>query len=101
MTCLNCENEALKESGLCLACEEIESKKINGILYLPAFGLIVTLIMTLFSFITLASMMLNSFKYTGVITGYGVFALSCILISFVMAISAALAFFRRKKATKN
>ncbi|WP_227731517.1 DUF2569 domain-containing protein [Yersinia proxima] len=100
MTCLNCENKALKESGLCLECEEIESRKINGILYLPALGLIVTLILTLYSFYLLANMMFSNFQQYGVITNYGIFILACVLIYFVMAAIAAQAFFRRKKTTK-
>ncbi|CNL40365.1 DUF2569 domain-containing protein [Yersinia proxima] len=100
MTCLNCENKALKESGLCLECEEIESRKINGILYLPALGLIVTLILTPYSFYLLANMMFSNFQQYGVITNYGIFILACVLIYFVMAAIAAQAFFRRKKTTK-
>ena len=100
MTCLNCDNEALKESGLCLECEEIESRKINGILYLPALGLIVTLILTPYSFYILANMMFSNFQQYGIITSYGIFMLACVLIYFVMAAIAAQAFFRRKKITK-
>ncbi|WP_226977638.1 DUF2569 domain-containing protein [Yersinia frederiksenii] len=100
MKCLNCDTEALKESGLCLTCEELEAQKINGILYLPALGLIVTLILTPFSIFTLASMMLSHFENTGIVTYYGIFAFLCILIYFAMAVIAALAFFRRKKITK-
>lgn len=100
MTCLNCDNEALKESGLCLECEEIESRKINGILYLPALGLIVTLILTPYSFYIMANMMFSNFQQYGIITSYGIFILACVLIYFVMATIAAQAFFRRKRITK-
>ncbi|CFB70697.1 DUF2569 domain-containing protein [Yersinia enterocolitica] len=100
MTCLNCDNEALKESGLCLECEEIESRKINGILYLPALGLIVTLIMTPYSFYILANMMFSNFQQYGIITSYGIFILACVLIYFVIAAVASQAFFRRQKITK-
>lgn len=100
MKCLNCDTEALKESGLCLTCEEIECQKINGILYLPASGLILTLVLTPFSIFTLASMMLSHFQNTGIITYYAIFAFLCILTYFAIAIISALAFFRRKKTTK-
>lgn len=65
MTCLNCDNEALKESGLCLECEKIESNKINGILYLPALGLISTLIPTPYSFYIMVDIMIKNFQNMG------------------------------------
>ncbi|BES83738.1 hypothetical protein PEC302107_07460 [Pectobacterium araliae] len=42
MKCLNCDNEAQKESGLCTGCEGKEQQKINGILYLLALGIILS-----------------------------------------------------------
>ncbi|MCW1834314.1 hypothetical protein OLZ33_20245 [Pantoea ananatis] len=45
MECIECRLvEANKESGLCNDCEEVEQRKINGLLYLPALGLVLGLI---------------------------------------------------------
>ncbi|MCF4076130.1 DUF2569 domain-containing protein, partial [Escherichia coli] len=45
MECIKCKmSEANKESGLCDACENEELSKINGLLYLPALGLILGVI---------------------------------------------------------
>ena len=41
--CIQCENEALKDSDFCAVCEEREFKKIRGWLYLPAIGLVLTI----------------------------------------------------------
>jgi hypothetical protein len=36
--CIQCDNEALKGSDYCEACEAKEFKKIGGWLYLPRWG---------------------------------------------------------------
>lgn len=42
MQCISCQQEeANKESGLCNQCERVDEKKINGLLYLPAAGLMI------------------------------------------------------------
>lgn len=40
--CINCDNEALKESDYCAVCEEREFKKIRGWLFVPAIGLVLS-----------------------------------------------------------
>lgn len=100
MKCLNCDNDARKESGLCSACEEKEQQKINGILYLPALGIILSVIMTPFSLYELISVVLTNFKNTGFISYYSLFAVSCLIVSLGISIFTALTFFRRKKRTK-
>ncbi|CNI62886.1 Uncharacterised protein [Yersinia frederiksenii] len=100
MKCLNCDIEVIKESGLCLSCENIENienKKINGIIYLPVLGLIVTLVLTPSSIFTLASMMVSYFQNTGIITYYGIFAFLCVLICYFMAVIAVQAFLEERK----
>ncbi len=42
MLCIKCqEAEENKESGFCDNCEKKEEGRINGLLYLPALGLII------------------------------------------------------------
>jgi hypothetical protein len=47
--CIQCDNEALKDSDYCEACETKEFRKIGGWLYLPAIGLLVTLVLSILS----------------------------------------------------
>ncbi|GKW12364.1 MULTISPECIES: DUF2569 domain-containing protein [Pectobacterium] len=100
MKCLNCENDAQKESGLCTACEGKEQQKINGILYLPALGIILSVIMAPFSLYELVSVVLAHFKKTGFVSYYSLFAIFCVIALFGMSIFTALTFFRRKRRTK-
>ncbi|AOR64086.1 DUF2569 domain-containing protein [Pectobacterium wasabiae] len=100
MKCLNCENEAQKESGLCTDCEGKEQQKINGILYLPALGIILSVIMAPFSLYELGSVVLAHFKRTGFVSYYSLLALFCVIVLFGMSIFTALTFFRRKRRTK-
>ncbi|WP_113627716.1 DUF2569 domain-containing protein [Pectobacterium peruviense] len=101
MKCLNCDNDARKESGLCSECEEKEQQKINGILYLPALGIILSVIMTPFSLYDIINAMLIHFKNTGFLSYYAL-ALVCFLLAmFALEIFAAMSFFRRKKRTRN
>lgn len=100
MKCINCDNDARKESGLCTACEAQEQQKINGILYLPALGIILSIMMTPYSLYEFISMVLAHFQKTGFVSVYSLFAVLCLLVAFGMAIFTALTFFRRKKRTK-
>jgi heme A synthase len=45
--CIQCDKEALKDSDSCEACETKEFQKIGGWLYLPALGLLVTLVLSM------------------------------------------------------
>ncbi|ACX86873.1 DUF2569 domain-containing protein [Pectobacterium parmentieri] len=100
MKCLNCENDAQKESGLCTDCEREEQQKINGILYLPALGIILSVIMAPFSLYELVSAVLAHFKKTGFVSYYSLFAIFCVIVLLGMSIFTALTFFRRKRRTK-
>lgn len=45
MECIKCRNfKANKESGWCDDCEQVEYHNINGVLYFPAMGLVMTLL---------------------------------------------------------
>ncbi|GKW16205.1 hypothetical protein PEC301937_21540 [Pectobacterium carotovorum subsp. carotovorum] len=101
MKCLHCDNDARKESGLCSECEAQEQQKINGILYLPALGIILSLIIAPFSLYEIINAMVIHFKNTGFL-GYYALALVFFLIAmFALEIFAAISFFQRKKRTRN
>ncbi|URQ62211.1 DUF2569 domain-containing protein [Pantoea alhagi] len=101
MECTKCQtSEANKESGLCDGCEQEEMCKINGLLYLPALGLILGIIgggMELYGFtITI----FNYFNETGFLSYYAMGAFALLISGFLVSIFAAWSFFKRKKGTR-
>lgn len=47
MQCIECQEQpANKESGLCDQCESLDEKKINGLLYIPAAGLVINMLIS-------------------------------------------------------
>ena len=66
MECIKCKmSEANKESGLCDACENEELSKINGLLYLPALGLILGVIGSTIELYSFTITAFNYFNETG------------------------------------
>ncbi|KFC05624.1 uncharacterized DUF2569 family protein [Trabulsiella guamensis ATCC 49490] len=101
MECIKCRvYEANKESGLCDACEQEELCRINGLLYLPALGLILGIIggaIELYSFTMIA---FNYFNETGFLSYYSMGAFAFLICGFIVSLYAAWLFFRRKKGTR-
>lgn len=68
MKCINChENEANQESGWCSQCESLQANKINGFLYLPALGLVITLVLSVMGGYELAKVLFNYYQNNGFI----------------------------------
>ncbi|MGD8204264.1 DUF2569 domain-containing protein [Pantoea sp. FN0305] len=101
MECIKCQNyEANKESGWCDFCEKKEVCKINGLLYLPALGLILGIIgggIELYRFIITV---FNYFDETGFLSYYAMGAFALLISGFLFSLYAAWLFFRRKKGTR-
>ncbi|WP_241587263.1 DUF2569 domain-containing protein [Rosenbergiella epipactidis] len=99
MKCIECNrSEENKESGLCDACEKIELGKINGLLYLPAMGLVLG---TCWGAIELYSFILSIFSYfnkTNFLSYYAIGALVLLVGMLLISIYATWSFFRRKKS---
>ncbi len=71
MECIKCKDlEANKESGLCDACENEELSKINGLLYLPALGLILGVISSTIELYSFTITAFNYFSRTGFLSYY-------------------------------
>ncbi|MEQ4692726.1 hypothetical protein [Providencia manganoxydans] len=69
MNCNECNLvEANKASGLCDRCEQIEMTKINDVLYLPALGLIISLLVIPWEL----------YHFTQVIFSYLIGAMGCL-----------------------
>ncbi|MBP2851352.1 DUF2569 domain-containing protein [Dickeya oryzae] len=101
MKCLNCDNDARKESGLCWDCEDKEQQKINGILFLPALGIVLSVMSTPFSLYDIISSVIIHFKKTGFLGYYALGLILFLLVMFALEVFTALSFFLRKKRTRN
>ncbi|AHB71936.1 DUF2569 domain-containing protein [Cronobacter sakazakii] len=100
MKCIQCnENEPNKESGLCHACEKAEASKINGLLYLPAAGLIFSLIFLPVEFFDLISAISAYFSRSGIITWYAAGAVVLLVALIGITAYASWHFFQRKRHT--
>lgn len=102
MSCINCAAAASnKESGLCDDCEKTEQQKINGLLYLPALGLVLGLIGEVLSLFSYAGMIFTHYKNSGIVTYYSAGILLFSLAGLLLTLLACWFFFRRKKKTRS
>ncbi|HIF3107565.1 TPA: DUF2569 domain-containing protein [Salmonella enterica] len=101
MKCIKCEIlEANKESGLCDVCENEELSNINGILYLPALGLIWGVIGSAIELYSFTMTAFNYFNETGFLSYYAMGAFAFLICGFLVSLYATWLFFRRKKGTR-
>ncbi|PHZ34441.1 hypothetical protein CS536_18500 [Yersinia kristensenii] len=101
MLCNTCGlEEENKESGLCTHCEDKEARKINGILYLPALGIIGNIVSGFLSLYVVFSLFISTYNSSGEVTVYGMCLLSVLMINIIITLSAAWFFFRRHMKTK-
>lgn len=101
MLCVNCAvAEPNKESGLCDRCENTEQQKINGLLYLPALGLVIGLIGEVFSLFSYAQTILAYYKNSGFVSFYSMGILLISLTGLLLTAVACWFFFKRKKKTR-
>ncbi|WP_285112467.1 DUF2569 domain-containing protein [Leclercia adecarboxylata] len=101
MECIKCKiTEAKKTSGLRDACEKEELRKINGLLYLPAPGLILGVIGSAIGLYSFTMTAFNHFNETGFLSYYAMGAFSFLIYGFIISLCAAWLFFRHKKGTR-
>ncbi|MBV8041740.1 DUF2569 domain-containing protein [Pluralibacter sp.] len=101
MQCIDCrQQEANKESGLCDSCETLDEQKINGLLYLPAAGLIINILCTPYGCYAFTGAIINYLRQTGMISGYAIGGVAVMLIDAAMTLTASWYFFRRKKGIR-
>ncbi|MBL1188090.1 DUF2569 family protein, partial [Escherichia coli] len=85
MECIKCKmSEANKESGLCDACENEELSKINGLLYLPALGLILGVIGSAIELYSFTITAFNYFNETGFLSYYAMGAFALLICGFIV-----------------
>lgn len=97
-TCIQCDNEALKGGDYCSACEEKAFKRIGGWLYVPALGLVLSVVFNFIAFVNTLKLLINSY---GVLTGEAWWVILCEGVAFaglfVAAIYVSSLFFRKKR----
>jgi len=92
--------EGNKESGICDSCEQTEQSKINGILYLPALGLILGLPVLLYTCFYLIKMLAQIHQQTGQINTYGIGIIIVIIVQIAITLTACWCFFKKLKRTR-
>ncbi|MEN4934782.1 DUF2569 domain-containing protein [Pantoea agglomerans] len=97
MLCIKCqEAEENKESGFCHNCEKKEEGRINGLLYLPALGLIIGFITMLYNDFCIVSLIANTYQKQGVVNSFSVLLLALSIINAPVTVLACWFFFRKK-----
>ncbi|WP_241568998.1 DUF2569 domain-containing protein [Rosenbergiella collisarenosi] len=101
MECIKCQSEhANQESGLCQTCEDKQYRKIDGLLYLPAIGLVLTISN---SVLDIRGLVVNFSGYlteSGALFHFILVTLLLTLISLSVSLYAAWMFFRKKRQTR-
>jgi hypothetical protein len=97
MLCIKCqEAEENKESGFCDSCEKKEESRINGLLYLPALGLIVGFFTMLYNSFSVVSLITDTFQKQGVVNSFSILLLALSIIDIPVTVLACWFFFKRK-----
>lgn len=101
MLCIKCqEAEENKESGFCHNCEKKEEGRINGLLYLPALGLIISFFTMLYNDFCIVSLIANTYQKQGVVNSFSVLLLALSIINAPVTVLACWFFFRKKVKTR-
>ena len=96
--CIQCDNEAIKDSDYCAACEEKEFKRIRGWLYVPALGLVLSILFNFMAFVNTLKIITNNYDYfTGAAWGVLIFEAVGFAGLFASAIYVSSLFFRKKR----
>ena len=97
MLCIKCqEAEENKESGFCDNCEKKEEGRINGLLYLPALGLISGFFTMLYNDFCIVSLIVNTYQKQGVVNSFSILLLALSIIDAPVTVLACWFFFRKK-----
>lgn len=101
MLCIKCqEAEENKESGFCDNCEKKEEGRINGLLYLPALGLVIGFLTMLYNGFCIVSLIVNTYQKQGVVNSFSILLLSLSIINAPVTVLACWFFFRKKLKTR-
>lgn len=97
-TCIQCDEQALEGGDYCATCEEKAFKKIGGWLYIPALGLLATLLVNSFSVIVTLRLLLDSAGLLpGAVESVLYFELFAFAGLFFLALYVSSLFVRKKR----
>lgn len=101
MQCISCNTEEPnRNSGLCDNCEYVELKKINGLLYLPAAGLVLTVLFNADFLYQYIDAVMNYLEKTATLTWFAAGCVTLAAFQMLFTIYASWLFFNRKKSTR-
>ncbi|WP_426447235.1 DUF2569 domain-containing protein [Siccibacter colletis] len=96
--CINCDNPAQPDADYCAPCEEKMFKKIGGWLYLPALGLLATLVINAWSAFYALKMLLDNYAwFSGEVRGVLITELLLFSGLFLLALYVSSLFIRKKR----
>lgn len=97
-TCIQCDNQALQDSDFCTDCENKEFKKIRGWLFVPAFGMLISIIGHIVAITNTLKIALNHYDVLQVaLKGILFFELFSFIGLFLLSIYTTSLFFRKKR----
>ncbi|WP_419962841.1 DUF2569 domain-containing protein [Pantoea vagans] len=101
MLCMKCQKaEGNKETAFCDRCEKSDEGRINGLLYLPALGLIISFFTALYNSFSIASLITVTCQKQGAVNGFSILILVLSIIHIPVTAVACWFFFRRKVKTR-
>ncbi|WP_447884124.1 DUF2569 domain-containing protein [Serratia fonticola] len=99
MKCMNCEAEVVRGSDYCDACEKKELGKIGGFLYLPALGIILSVIFSIYGLLSSIKSYHSVTAITSALYPFIIFQIICFAILLALSVYITGIFFGKKKKT--
>ncbi|WP_447876151.1 DUF2569 domain-containing protein [Serratia fonticola] len=99
MKCMNCEAEVVRGSDYCDACEKKELGKIGGFLYLPALGIILSVISSIYGLLSSIKSYHSVTAITSALYPFIIFQIIWFAILLALSVYITGIFFGKKKKT--
>lgn len=99
MKCMNCDAEVVRGSDYCDACEDKELGKIGGFLYLPALGIILSIISGIYGFLSSIKSYHGVTDITTALYPFIIYQMVCFAILLALSVYITGVFFGKKKKT--
>ena len=96
--CIQCANDAIEDSDFCADCEDREFRKIRGWLYVPAIGVVLSVLGNLFGITTTLRLLIDNYsQLEGSSKAILQFEVLGFIGMFLFALYVAGLFFRKKR----
>ncbi|HHQ6631264.1 TPA: DUF2569 domain-containing protein [Serratia fonticola] len=97
MKCMNCDAEVVRGSDFCEACEQKELGKIGGFLYLPALGIILSVISSIYGLLSSIKSYHSVTGITSALYPFIIYQIICFAILLALSVYITGVFFGKKK----